>query len=161
MVDRRCDISVKFFEKELPGDADSQRLQLFFQGDDIVLDRGIHAGLVFRIEARDRLEDDCGVRPRPRNWSYMIKRDGKRDHAPGATPPVGWLQANHAAQRCRLSNGACGVSTDRAVDQSGSDCGGGTSGRAARDVLRGVPGVVHFAEITPQRTAAVSKLVEV
>src|SRR5207244_2738229 len=80
----------------------------------------------------------------------MIQRTGEGNYSTSADASVGGLQTDNPANGGRLANRASCIRTN----------GGGSSRRAAGNVLR-IPGIVNCAEITHDRTAAVSELVQI
>ena len=90
----------------------------------------------------------------------MIQGPGERNHGTSTDASVGRLQTDNSAKRGGLADRARGICTNGCITQTGGNRGGGTSGRAAGNVLP-IPGIADCAEVTHDRTATVSEFVQV
>ncbi len=71
-----------------------------------------------------------------------------------------WLEAYDTAERSRNADGAPSIRANAAVAQTGSNGGGGTSTRAARDA-REIPRIADGAVVRIVRCYAVGELMHV
>jgi len=126
------------------------------------VDDAILAGAVVRIVARagKRVHGQRDILDRAAKGAHLVERRAKGDHAVTAHGAIRGLKAHHAAQRCRLTNGAAGVRAQRERNLArGDSCSGAARGAAGHAL--GIPGVVGAVERRALGGAAKGKLVHV
>ena len=144
---------------ELTDDPEAQTLQVGTRGyaDRLAQTR---AGGIPVIASGDDVEQSGRVLGVARERPDLVQGTGKGDEAVAAHCPVRGLQAHHAAQRCRLTDGAARVGAQSPRRLRGGDAGGGAATGAARHPVE-VPGVACGLKGRVLRGAAHGELVHV
>ena len=126
-------------------DAEFEAFHAVVERGEVVGHRDVEAGGVRGIEAGDGLQDERGVFDRLRERADLVERRGEGDEAVAGNAAVGGFQADDAAMRGGLADGAAGVGAERGDGGVVGDGGGGTTGRTAGDAGV-VVGVAGFSE---------------
>ena len=143
-----------------PRNSNTKRLRSLVQPRHVIRNRSINPANVERIISRNRLQHRSRIAHARSQWPNMIQRPRQRNHTSRRYAPISRLDPNAPAQRRGFANRACSVGPNRRVAKSRSNRGRRPSRRSPSDMPR-VPRIVNVAEKADQRTAAISKLMQI
>jgi hypothetical protein len=126
----------------------------------IIRHRLRHARGIARIVSTDDTQQRCRVADVFCERANLVERRRKGDKAVARHAAIGWFQADAAAQRRRLADGAAGVRAERGNGFVRRHRRRRTAGRAAGNA-RGVPRIARNTEGGIFRRAAHGKFVHV
>ncbi len=73
MFHSQCDLRIEIVEEIFPRNTDPQTLRAFLHSRHIVQKRNIRTRDICRIESRNHLQHDSGIRDTSRQWPHMIQ----------------------------------------------------------------------------------------
>ena len=126
----------------------------------VIGNRNVNTANVERIVSRNNLQHSRRIANRLGQRTNMIQRPRKRNHASRRNAPISRLDPHAPAQRSGLADRSSRISTNRRITKPCSHSSSRSSRRSSSNVLR-IPGIVNISEKADQRTAAISKLVQI
>ena len=143
VADRTLDLGIDVVEEERLADGEPEPADAVLEPRERVVRRDPGGGLVARVDALERLVDERGVLHRPGQRSHRVECEAQWIDAGAAHASHGRLEADRAAEGGGQADRATRVAPERHGNQPGRDGDGRAAGGSARDVVRGVPGIVR------------------
>jgi len=151
---------MKFIIKICSRNPNPQRLAPISQARRIVSYGDIRAACIVRIISGNCLQHEGSIFDRRCQRPHMIQRPRKWNYASRRDASIRRLEAHASAKGGWFADRARSIGSNRGIAKPGSDSRSRSARRSSGDILR-IPRILHITEKAHQRTAAVSKFVQI